>query len=317
MTRTQRCVGAVILTYNSSEELHGCIIGLRAQREVDVRIIIVDNASKPDERAQMQTTFQEVIPDGQILPGTAAADPNLQAVFLCNSINSGYSAGNNIGARFAVETGCEAVLIINPDVQIENPYYLVSLFDIITADAKTAVASSAVTSLSGAHENPMIEPSFFEEFFWPIKMVGSRFFRQGKKNPTLFAAPQRVEKVTGACFLIRTDFLRRIGFFDESVFLYCEESILSAQVRAAGWHIIMDPRINALHAHKSDLKADSLLRFTAWAESRRRFHKTHGGYGPIRQRLLSFSRMIILWLVQGKSFLKTLRGRIQRMASRQ
>ena len=65
----------------------------------------------------------------------------MPAVFLRNGSNTGYSAGNNIGARLATELGCEAMLIINPDVRIDNPIYVAGLTELVKADPRTAVAA--------------------------------------------------------------------------------------------------------------------------------------------------------------------------------
>ena len=39
-----------------------------------------------------------------------------------------------------------------------------------------------------------------------------------------------VQKVSGACFLIKMSFLKDIDFLDEGTFLYLEETILSSQI---------------------------------------------------------------------------------------
>lgn len=287
----------MILTYNSSEDLAGCLVGLRMQRGVDLRLIVVDNASKPDQLAQLEAIFHEILPEGRIFTASAAAACDTSAVFLRNDVNSGYSAGNNIGARFASDIGCEAVLIINPDVRINEPDFLAGLVDLITAHTDAAVACSAITNLSGAHENPMIEPNFVEEVLLPAKMLFGRFLPSRRVGEILPSTPLLVEKVCGACFLIRTDFLHQIGFLDESVFLYCEESILSAQVRAAGLKMMMAPRLHALHAHRTNTKGGQLVRFQNWAKSRSRFHAVYGSYGALGQALLAGSRSLTLGLV--------------------
>ncbi len=306
MIETQQRIGAVVLAYNSSEDLLNCLIGLRAQQGVNLQIIVVDNASKPNERSRLKAIFLEVLPMGIILPANGTMDVDASAVFLCNDINSGYSAGNNIGARFAAASGCEAVLIINPDVRIEDPDYLVELVGLITVNTKTAVACSALTNLLGIHENPMIELRFWEEFFWPLQMIIKRFFYRQIIRKPLFSKPQRVEKVSGACFLIRTDFLLQIDYFDETVFLDCEEAILSAQVQRAGWNMMMDPRRHALHAHSSMAKGNQYDLYVIWAKSRGKFHATYSQYGVLRQALLAESRRIILVLIWLKMILKKL-----------
>jgi GT2 family glycosyltransferase len=297
-------VGAVVLTHNSSEDLPTCLSGLMAQTGVDLMLIVVDNASRPDDRARMEADFLDALPNGRILATTQASTNEvvpLPAVFLRNEVNGGYSAGNNIGIRLAATMGCDAVLIVNPDVRIVDPGYVAALGALILSDPKTAVTCSALRNLSGAQENPMTEPGFVNEFLWPVEMIFAGLFRLRKTAPPPPDALCRIDKASGACFMIRTEFLQQVGFFDESVFLYCEESILMAQVQAAGWHILMDPSIEALHAHRVGAKGDPLPRFQTWAESRSKFHKSYGGYNTFQQSLLTFSRKITLGLIRVKS----------------
>lgn len=308
MSLPKRRVGAVVLTYNSTDDLPDCFESLIRQLGVDLRVIVVDNASRPEERARMEEIFHSFFPDGEVMNTDTAPTTESRAVFLGNTLNVGYSAGNNIGARFAVARDCESVLIINPDVRIEDPQYIISLADLIAKDGKTAVACSDVSNLAGQHENPKIEPRFVEELLWPLKMIFGQFLPKTDAKFTPLAIPFQVEKVTGACFLIRSDFLRLIDFFDESVFLYCEESILCAQVRQAGWHMLMDPSRYALHSHRSEAKGDPLPRFQLWAESRARYHAQYSGYGMMKRAMLAGSRCVMLGLVTLKSALKKRRA---------
>lgn len=307
--RCQR-VGAVVLTYNSTGDLPDCLAGLVTQEGVDLRVIVIDNASSPEARSQMEKDFLAALPGASVLDSETALPKEIVAssgIFLRNNINGGYSAGNNIGARIAALIGCDAVLIVNPDVRIFSSTYVATLAALITADPKTAVACSAIRNLSGAHENPMAEPSLLEELLWPLKMIGVELYR-GKPGPPLPVTPFKIEKASGACFLVRTDFLKKIGFFDQAVFLYCEESILRAQTRAEGYHMMMDPRLEVLHAHRSITKGDPLPRFRAWSKSRSHYHALHSGYGLISRTLLAGSRWVTLALVRGRSDLRRLRA---------
>ncbi|MEH6587341.1 MAG: glycosyltransferase family 2 protein [Halioglobus sp.] len=307
MTSRLRCVGAVVLTYNSTEDLPKCLSGLLAQRGVDLRIIVVDNASRCEDLAAMEAHFTTSFQDGRVLFVDEACAEDLQevpAIFLRNAVNGGYSAGNNIGARMASAIGCEAVLILNPDVRLSDPDYVATLAALIAADERTALACSAVRNLSGDQENPMSEPSLFEELLWPVKMIATGLLRRSKPAPQLPEMPFKIEKVTGSCFLIRTDFLKLIGYFDQSVFLYCEESILMMQVRSQGWHMMMEPRIEALHAHRSDAKGAQFLRFRAWSDSRRYFHASYGKHSTLSQAMLCLARWMMLRLVQAQDCLR-------------
>ena len=314
MTSKLPRVGAVIVTDNSTEDLPKCLTGLMTQQGVDLHIILVVNDSRCKERATMEADFLSLLPSGRVLCADEACPNDVQvlpAIFLRNSVNSGYSAGNNIGTRVASATGCEAVLIINPDVHLSAPDYVANLMALITADERTAVACSAMRNLSGAQENPMFEPDLFEELLWPVKMFAVGLFGRSKPEPQLPSAPFKVEKVSGSCFLIRTDFLKKIGYFDQSVFLYCEEAILMVQVRSYGWHMIMLPSIEAVHAHQSTAKGDQLSRYKIWSDSRRYFHATYGEYGAVLQSLLSGTRWMTLALIKARQGLRNIRKKYE------
>ncbi len=286
-------VAAVVLTYNSTEDLSECLSGLISQTGIDLRVIVVDNASRPDALELLEADFLAALPDGRILDAASARAEkfgDLKAIFLRNEVNEGYSAGNNIGARIAVKMGCKAVLIINPDVRIADQSYVRSLSELITANEHTAVACSSLRNLSGALENPMKELSYLEEVLWPIFMIVSPLRRIRTSPVRLMNYPFKVEKVSGACFMIRTDFLKRIEYFDDSVFLYGEESVLMAQVKSEGWHMVMDPQAEAIHAHRHEAKGNPLPRYQALLQSRAYFHQKYSGYGPLKLKLLETSQ---------------------------
>ena len=57
----------VVLTYNCVEDLPLRLDGLISQRNVESRIIVVDNASKPANRAAMEETFRQKLSAGIIV----------------------------------------------------------------------------------------------------------------------------------------------------------------------------------------------------------------------------------------------------------
>ena len=57
--------------------------------------------------------------------------------------------------------------------------------------------------------------------------------------------------------MISSDFLRMIDFSIRRC-SYTAESILRAQVRALGWHMMMEPGLEALHAHRSSAKGSPI-----------------------------------------------------------
>lgn len=294
-----RRIGAVVLTYNSVDDLPALLDGLLAQTGVDLRLIVVDNASIPEARSRMEGAFLERAPGGVVIGSADTTGDRLarvREVFVRNDRNAGYSAGNNIGARLAVAAGCEAVLVVNPDVRIADREYLKRLADGLFLDEKNVVATSAMRNLSGNDENPMSELSFVRELFLPMAMIGKvlGFARQKRTSLPQRAGP--VEKVSGCCFLVRSDFLQEIGYFDENVFLYCEEAILAAQIRRVGRQAIYFPWLEAVHAHRPAGKGDPVRRQILWSRSRKYWHTHYAGYGELRRATLAMSHGLIIAL---------------------
>ena len=277
-----RRIGAVVLTYNSVDDLPECLEGLLAQAGVDLRLIVVDNASAPEARSRMETIFQERAPGGVIVDAPDATAETLsrtRKLFVRNDRNAGYSAGNNIGARLAVAAGCEAVLIVNPDVRIADPDYLARLSAGMFTHGDCMVAASRIVGLSGLDEHPFREPTFWEELLW-IRQYGPRWVRPRPwVLPPVGPAPIVAEKVHGCCLLISADFLESSGYLDEAVFLYCEEPILAARVRAQGGRLMVFPELQALHAHVASAKGNSSRRMLHFIRSRLYYLDTYAGYG--------------------------------------
>ena len=78
--------------------------------------------------------------------------------------------------------------------------------------------------------------------------------------------------------MISIPFLKEIKFFDEKVFLYCEEAILSRQVELAGKKMYYLATAQAVHRHIKSEKSDPVKRFKAWGNSRCYFIDRYSNY---------------------------------------
>lgn len=310
-------IAAVILTYNSHQDLSECLSCLVKQRGVDLRIIVVDNHSEALSCDKMIQDFVAITGSNAIMDADNFSEDRSQfAYFLKSDRNAGYSAGNNVGARFALASGCESVLIVNPDVRITNEYYISKLAENLAVEKSNAIAASRIVNLNGEDENPMVEPSYWKEVAWPLRMILSRFGSKRPINRNEDLKSGFVRKVSGSCFLISKYGLQKIGFFDEKVFLYCEESILSAQLQDQGLKIHYDDTISALHAHVASSKGNELRRYINWDKARAYYHENYTGNGYLRRILLSASRKIILLLVSGRGAMRKNRAVLHNILGR-
>ena len=245
-------IAIIILNYNSSTDCRKCIGYLKAQQSVETEIIVVDNCSRNDEREDVETLCKEQ-----------------GCTFIANGENRGYNAGNNLGLRYAAEKGYEYALIANPDMEFPQTDYLATLVAQMQTDDDIVVCGSDIIGADGIHQSPMGKDGNWRGSFGWIKDV----FGKRKKSDTYdfidnYKESHYCHKVSGCCFLIRTSFLNEINFFDEKVFLYCEEAILSRQVELAGKRMYYLATAQAVHLHVKNEKGDPVKRFKTWGKSR-------------------------------------------------
>lgn len=266
-------VAVIILNYNSSADCRKCIGFLKMQVNVDQEIVVVDNCSRDEDRIAVEKLCKEQ-----------------GCTFIANSENRGYSAGNNIGLRYAAEKGYEYALIANPDMEFPQEDYLKKLIEIMMNDQNIAVCASDIINTNGAHQNPMRESNYWEEFLWPLTAYKNR------KNDMWYVEDYTkssyCEKISGCCFFIRISFLKKIDFLDEGTFLYCEEPILAKQVNNVGMRIYYCAEIQAVHRHIKSEKGNVKKRMQLLFQSRSYYLSKYSGYNPIQLMFLNLSRSV-------------------------
>ena len=245
-------IATIILNYNSSADCRKCIGYLKAQQGIEQEIIVVDNRSRDDERNAVEVLCKKQ-----------------GCTFIANNENKGYNAGNNVGLRYAAEKGYEFAMIANPDMEFPQTDYLATLLAQMQTDDDIVVCGSDIVGADGIHQSPMYQDGNWRGSFGWIKEI----FGKKKKSDAYdfidnYSESHYCHKVSGCCFMIRTSFLKEINFFDEKVFLYCEEAILSRQVEIAGKRMYYLATAQAVHRHVKSDKGDPVKRFKVWGKSR-------------------------------------------------
>lgn len=260
-------VAVIILNYNSADDCRQCISSLERQEDVSLDIVVVDNCSRVEERQAVETLCHQC-----------------GATFIAAEENRGYNAGNNIGLRYAARHGYPYALIANPDMRFDNPRYIATLVDNISSRSDVVVSCSDIVGLDGIHQNPMMgQGHWIHTMGWLPEMLLHRR-RKAKDSYSFIDNWQQshyCSKVSGCCLLVDVGFMKEIGFFDEGVFLYSEESILARQVEAARRRMYYDSTITALHAHRNSTGGNKLRQMRILRDSRIYYYRHHSGYSAL------------------------------------
>ena len=87
----------------------------------------------------------------------------------------------------------------------------------------------------------------------------------------------------GGAVLLRGDYLRDVGIFDPTYFLYYEDFDLAWRGRSSGWRYLYEPTARVFHEHAYSSKAGSDF-FTFWVERNRRLTLIKNGPAKVALR---------------------------------
>ena len=223
-------VAVVVVSFNSADVLRGCLESLRAASEgVDlVSVVLADNDSRDQSVAVAEASW----------PGL---------VVVRTGGNLGYAAALNRG-RAACRPH-EALLVLNPDATL-------------AAGAMSALAGVATSEGCGIAVPRMVgwdgtlalslrrRPSVTSALSEAV-LGGARAGRLGLGevvgDPRRYERGGEVDWATGAAVMISRDCWDRVGDWDESFFLYSEETEYMLRARQAGFRVRFVPEAECRH----------------------------------------------------------------------
>ncbi len=258
----------VILNWRTAEmTLQAARAAVVAMEGVPGGIVIVDNASG----------------DGSFEVLTAGVAGWDRVRVVQSGRNGGFGAGNNVGIRAGLNDAGKPdyVYLLNSDA-FPAPNAIRALRDHLEAHPQTGFAGSFIHGPDGvAHRTAFRFPSIASEFegaarFGPV----SRIFRRKIVARDIPTATCRVDWLAGASIMMRAAVLDRIGLFDETFFLYFEETELCHRAAVAGWptEYVLESRVEHIGSVSTGMKTWARIP-GFWLDSRLHyFTKVHGRF---------------------------------------
>lgn len=234
---TPPLVSIIILQYNNSQDTIGCLNSVGKLTFSNYKIIVVDNASTPEHLNNIKTYFEN-----------QWTETKTYELILSGS-NLGYSGGNNLGIKHALEKGTDYILVLNADTTIEKDA-LTKLVEVGESNPKIGILG------------PAIDEGDKKVYGGKIAWLKTEL----KHNPGSASGYwlPTVSYIIGAAMLIKKEVLEKKGLLDKRYFLYFEDADYCIRARKAGYELALVP--NALVAHAisastSQLGSALLLRY--------------------------------------------------------
>lgn len=235
-------VAVIIVSYNVAGYLRNCLISLRRSlANINSRVIVVDNNSRDGSPNMLRAEF----PEHRLLE---------------TGRNIGFGRGINAGVE--LETA-EYYLVLNPDTIVSGDI-VEKMVAHLDANPPVAIAGCRMFSDDGSVQPCVYSlPSLFVATAGVFKLknllrvpiIGGAFRALAAwVGGNAYVCPEQCEGiksvgfVPGSCFLIRGEVFRKLGGYDENIFLYYEDADLFYRVKhVAGGNIDLLPDIGVTH----------------------------------------------------------------------
>jgi N-acetylglucosaminyl-diphospho-decaprenol L-rhamnosyltransferase len=269
---------AIVVSYNSADDLPACLASLNAQRGVSLRVHVVDNASSDSSVELVRREF----------PWVHLTE---------NDRNVGFGRANNQILETEI---ADDYALVNPDTVVP-PDAVATCVRHLREHPDTGVVATRLISPDGT-----LQPSTHSFLgLWNLfgETVGldhlmPRLRLVSSLHMPWFAHDRiaDVDWLAGAFLLIRGEVVRSVGVFDPSFFMYGEEMDWCRRIRNAGWSVVFLPEPEVVHARGRSSDQDPGPMFVENLKGRVRFLDKHrGGLSAALARTLIAGSILLRW----------------------
>jgi N-acetylglucosaminyl-diphospho-decaprenol L-rhamnosyltransferase len=252
----------VTVTWNSEQVVPGLIESLSSGLEgVDWHLVVADNASADGSVEAVRA----LAPDARIVQ---------------TGRNAGYAAGINAAVSAAVGAGWEfsAVLVVNPDVRL-RPGCVPALLAVLDRPG-TGIAVPRLYDGGGRLITSLFREPTALRMLAGALIGGSRAGRYPALGEMVvdgaaYHAETTADWASGSIMLVSRECLERCGPWDESFFLYSEETDFALRARDAHLALRLAPDAVAVHL-EGDAAASPRLWTLLTLNRVRLYRRRHG-----------------------------------------
>ncbi len=240
----------IILNYNSYPDTIECLESIFKVSYDHFQVVVIDNDStnqsleniinwaKGEGHLAITTNFPDIVyplvskpVDFCVLNQDDKDNSDHKLTLIKAAKNNGFSAGNNIGLRYALQKeDMDFCWILNNDTIVEKD----SLQQLVTHYKKTPSLGILGSKLLYYHHPKAIQAigGTFNKWTYTSKHVG-------EGTPTETTKPElgKIDYVAGAAMFVSKKFITDIGLLNEDYFLYFEEMDWVLRGKKLNWTI--------------------------------------------------------------------------------
>jgi hypothetical protein len=226
-------VSVVVLNWNGRDYVLPCLDSLCAQDYPDLEIIVVDNGSTDGSVDLIKGRYPQI-------------------AVIENGANLGFAAGNNVGIRRA---SGDCVVILNPDTE-PAAGAVSAMRRAIEKDRRYGACASKILL--------KFEPDLLDAAGIVVCPDGLSIGRGRLEAGARYGREEEVFFGSGCCVMCRREMLEDIkvgdDYFDESFFMYADDTDLGWRASLRGWRCIYAPDALVYHLHSASSEGYSPIK---------------------------------------------------------
>ncbi len=232
---TAPLVYIVVLTWNGRDDTLDCLRSLDPAWNERVKGILVDNGSTDGTVESVRREFPHVI-------------------VLENGENLGFTEGNNVGIRYALDRGADYVLLLNNDTLVDKE--LVRELVTVAGSSDRIGFVSPKILFRDRPDHLWFAGATFSTRTGHGRMIGYRERDRGQYDDV-----REIDRPCGCAVLVSRRLCEEAGLMDPGIFLYVDEVEWMLRARKNGFKAYYAPKARIWHKVSgtvgSELHADS------------------------------------------------------------
>lgn len=232
-------LSVIILSFNTKDitdeclsRLQSSVISCQQKMKNNIEVIVLDNDSKDGSAEMVEKRHKWVH-------------------LIKSNINTGYSKGNNIAFK---KTKYPFILLLNSDVFLEEDTLIRSLEYFRDHTQADVLGPHLVFGNGRFQPSAGNLPTPFNTICWILGISLIPYVREltypfHPNYPSFFKNIKQVGWVTGAFFMIKKEVYKKVGGFDETIFMYTDEVDFCKRITNLGCRVWYVPTITATHLH--------------------------------------------------------------------
>lgn len=240
----------IVVDYNSIEKTIQYFSELQCIFERETHYVLVENGDFEESRKRIFEYFEiDKYNEDVIL----CKNDFIEFVLVNSRGNIGYGRGNNLGVKVSkMLFHDEYYLISNNDLRIDKSFDLDIVTNIFENDKNIGLIGPKVITIENVKQSPYLKASAFQRLiltYWKMAFK--------KDNPHYvdkICFEGKCDFVSGCFVFIRAKAFELINGYDENIFLYGEEIVLSKRMQNHGYYTYYTEKLEVLHDHGRTVK---------------------------------------------------------------